>query len=99
VEFFIAGRDAAEGFEGSKEVLNAVAFAIEMLVKSKFGRTIGFRGYDGEAAELVHKSANRVAAVSFIYERMGSWLDVFEQERFGLIKTEAFAAVRMNPRC
>ena len=53
MEFFIAGGDAAEGFEACKEVLNTVAFAIEMLVKSGFGSTIGFRGNDGEAAELV----------------------------------------------
>ena len=42
VEFFIAGGDAAEGFEACKEVLNTVALAIEMLVKSGFGSTIGF---------------------------------------------------------
>lgn len=86
MEFFIAGGDAAEGFEACKEVLNTVAFAIEMLVKSGFGSTIGFRGNDGEAAELVHKSADVVAVVTFIHEGMGSWLEVLAQEWFSLIK-------------
>ena len=86
MEFVVAGSDAAEGFEAGKEVLNTVAFAIEMLVKSGFGSTIGFWGYDGEAAELVHKSADGVAVVSFIHEGMGSWLEVLAQERFGLIE-------------
>ena len=32
MEFFIAGGDAAEGFEAYKEVLNTVALAIERAV-------------------------------------------------------------------
>ena len=36
VKFFVASGDAMEGLEASEEVLDAVALAIEMLVKGRF---------------------------------------------------------------
>ena len=63
-EFFVAGGDAAEGFELGEEVFDAVTFAIEMLVKGGLLRSVGVYGYDGDAAELVHISTDGVAIVA-----------------------------------
>lgn len=86
VEFFVAGGDAAVRLEAAEEILDAVTFVIEMLVKVGFGGTIGLRGYDGDSAELIHKSADRVAVIPFVHDGEGVWLKVRFEQGFGLIK-------------
>ncbi len=68
MEFFVAGGDAAVGFEAGEEIFDAVAITIEVLVKVGFGGTITPRGYDGDAAELVHISADGVAVISLVHD-------------------------------
>ena len=60
VKFFVAGGDATIDLEPSEEILDPVTLAVEMLVKVRFDCTIGLWGYDGDAAELVHISAEGI---------------------------------------
>ncbi len=86
MEFFVAGGDAAVGFEASEEIFDFVALAIEMLVKGWFSHTIVPRGYDGDAAELVHISADRVAIVSLVHDSAARRAQVFMQKGLSLIE-------------
>jgi len=42
-------------------------------------------GYDGDAAELVHISADGIAVVALVHDRIGLRFEVGAQERFALI--------------
>jgi len=86
VEFFISGGDATVGFEAGEEILNPVAFAIEMLVKGGFLNSARMQGYDGDATELIHTSANGVAVVALVHDGVGGRLQMSAQERLGLVE-------------
>ena len=86
MKFFIARSDAAKGLESSEEVFDAVAFTIEMLVKVGFFGSAGVYGYDGDAAELVHISADGVAVVALVHYDKSVRFEVCLQQRFALIK-------------
>lgn len=86
MKFFIARSDAAEGLESSEEVFDAVAFTIEMLVKVGFFGSAGVYGYDGDATELVHISADGVAVVALVHYDKSVRFEVCLQQRFALIK-------------
>lgn len=68
----------AEGFESGEEVLDAVAVAIEMLVKRRVLRSAGVYGYNGDAAMLVHISTDGVAVVALVHEDTGAGEDKAE---------------------
>lgn len=86
MEFFVAGGDTAEGLEAGEEVFDAVALAIEMLVKGRFFRPAGVYGYDGDAALLVHISTDGVAVVALVHDDLGAGPQVCAQERQALVE-------------
>jgi hypothetical protein len=73
---FRNGGDAAVVFESGEEVFDAVALVIEVLVKGGLWGSAWMQGYDGDAAELVHISADGVAVVALVHDRMGTDLKV-----------------------
>jgi hypothetical protein len=79
-EFFVAGGEAAEGFESGEEVLDAGALAVKMLVKGRLECSIGVHGYDGDAALLVHISTEGVAVVALVHEDAGTGSQMGGQE-------------------
>jgi len=57
-----------------------------MLIEVRLVHSIDQLGYDSDASELVHISADRVAVVSFVHDRNGIGLEVGFEQAFGLIK-------------
>jgi len=86
MEFFIAGGDAAEGLELGEKIFDAVPLAIEMLVKGWFYRSAGVDGYDGDAAELVHISADGVAVVALVHDGESVWPEMGLEEWLALVE-------------
>jgi len=84
-EFFVTGGDATKGFEASEEIFDAVTLVVEMLVKWRFFRSAVAYGYDGGATELVHISADGIAVVALVHNRVGMGFEVGTQEWFTLI--------------
>ena len=76
MEFFVTGGDAAVVLESGEEVFVSMTLAIEVLVKGGLLGSAWMQGYDGDAAELVHISADGVAVVALIHDRMGTGLEV-----------------------
>lgn len=85
MEFLVASGDAAKEFEASKEVFDPVAFAIEMLVKRGLDCAICLRSDHRNTTELMHVGADGVAVVSLGHDRKGGGLEIFRDQRFGLI--------------
>ena len=48
-----------------------MAFTVEVLVKRGFLVSTGIHGYDGDATELVHISADGVAVVALVHDGEG----------------------------
>ena len=84
-EFFIAGGDAAGGFQTGEEVFYSVAFAIGVLVKGRFYRSAVAYGYDGAATEWVHISTDGVAVVVLVHNRVTLMVEAGGRDRFTLI--------------
>lgn len=57
-----------------------------MLVKRGFLISTGIYGYDGDAAELVHISADGVAVVALVHDGEGLRLEMSFEQGFALIE-------------
>lgn len=57
-----------------------------MLVKGREKASSWMQGYDGGAAELVHKQTEGVAVVAFVHNDVSAGAQMREQEGFGLIE-------------
>lgn len=84
MEFFVAGGDASEGLELGEGVFDAVAFAVDVLVKGGRDGSSWVQGYDGDAAELVHISADGVAVVALVHDGKGAGAQMALEQGFGL---------------
>ena len=94
-------------FKPREEIFDTVAFTIEVLVKGGFFSSTWVQGYDGDAAELVHISADGVAVVALVHDDAGptlkisgeQWLALTEVGHVGPCnnKTEGIAQVRHRP--
>lgn len=97
MEFFETSGDTAVGFQPREEIFDAMAFVIEVHVKGGFAGTIGFRGYDGDAAESAHISADGVAVVSLVHDGAGARAQVGLEQRLGLIEVGHVGAGENKP--
>ena len=87
MQFFAAGGDATEAFEFGEGVFDAVAFAIDVLVKGRRDGSSRVQGYDGDAAELVHISADGVAVVALVHDGVGAGAQMRLGQRLGLVES------------
>ena len=86
MEFFIACGDAVEGFKAGEEILDVVAFNVDVCVEGRLDGAIRFWGDDGDSSTLANEVADRVAVVSLVHNGVSARLEVSLKQGFGLVK-------------
>ena len=86
MEFFEASGGAAVVFKSKEKIFDTVAFTIGVLVKGGVLSSTWVQGYDGDAAGLVHKSADGAAVVAPVHNDAGPTLKISGEQWLALIE-------------